>query len=82
MPPQTDATALHGPLGHIIETTRNAHAALGMPGVSWAADYAQLETLMRRHPAYAEYLLRLIARTASGGGTYGGWVIVGHPTPP
>jgi hypothetical protein len=42
------AETFPGPLAHVIETTGATRTALGMPGVSWAEEARELETLMRR----------------------------------
>lgn len=74
--------AFPGPLGHVVASTRAARAALGMPDVPWAAEYEELEALIRRHPAYAAYLLRRIAPSSRRCGPYGGWAIVGPTSNP
>ncbi|MDN3360180.1 hypothetical protein [Actinomadura sp. DC4] len=84
MPPQVKvktAPALPGPLGHVIGKLRDAYAAIGTHRVASLAEYEQLEILMRRHPAYAAYLLPRVTHITPRSWLCDGWPVLGNPPP-
>jgi hypothetical protein len=56
--PQVEARM--DPLMRSVRSFEAARAALGMPGVSCAADLTRLDALVRRYPMQARYILRQI----------------------
>ncbi|MGI5225923.1 hypothetical protein [Actinoallomurus sp. CA-142502] len=58
MSPRTSPPQAEGdPLTRSIRSFEAARAALGMPGVSWAADLTRLDALVRRYPMQARSIL-------------------------